>query len=132
MATFAERLRELRKERKMTQTELANALGVAMNTESIWERGERQPDDKLFISTAEYFGVPITYLAGVSDKRKWPELSDQEAAEVAAEEQKEIDAHLMELLQDLSPEMEHMVRAMVAEAYRFDRSRGKLKSQQVG
>ena len=46
MATFAERLRELRKERKMTQTELANALGVAMNTESIWERGERQPDNK--------------------------------------------------------------------------------------
>lgn len=132
MATFAERLRELRKERKMTQTELANALGVAMNTESIWERGERQPDDKLFISIAEYFGVPITYLAGVSDKREWPELSDQEAAEVAAEEQKEIDVHLMELLQDLSPEMEHMVRAMVAEAYRFDRSRGKLKSQQVG
>ena len=48
MSAFAERLKELRKERNLTQTDLAKELGVAMNTVSIWERGERQPNDDVF------------------------------------------------------------------------------------
>lgn len=130
MATFPERLRELREERDLSQTELAQELGVAMNTVSIWERGERQPRDDLFFKIAEFFDVPFTYLAGVSDRRDWPVLSDEEAAEVAEAEQKEIEFHMMKLYQDLSDEMQHMIRAMVAEAYREEKRRGKLASQQ--
>ena len=37
MATFGERLKELREELKMTQPELAKALGVGKNTIFVWE-----------------------------------------------------------------------------------------------
>ena len=38
MATFGERLRELREERGFTQPELAEALGVTTNTIFVWEK----------------------------------------------------------------------------------------------
>ena len=132
MSAFPERLKELRKEQNLTQTDLAKELGVAMNTVSIWERGERQPNDDVFFKIAEFFDVPFTYLAGVTDNRDWPVLSDEEAGEIAETEQIEIDAHMMTMYQALSPEMAHMVRAMVVEAYRIDKERGKLESQQDG
>ena len=44
MATFAERLRELRKKNNVTQSQLAEKLGVASVTVSIWERGVRRPE----------------------------------------------------------------------------------------
>lgn len=132
MSAFPERLKELRKEQNLTQTDLAKELGVAMNTVSIWERGERQPNDDVFFKIAEFFDVPFTYLAGVTDNRDWPVLSDEEAGEIAETEQIEIDAHMMKMYQALSPEMAHMVRAMVVEAYRIDKERGKLESQQDG
>ena len=65
MGSFSERLKELRKERHLTQTDLAQALGVAMNTVSIWERGERQPNDSVFFKIAEFFDVP--FIAFFSD-----------------------------------------------------------------
>lgn len=132
MSAFPERLKELRKEQNLTQTDLAKELGVAMNTVSIWERGERQPNDDVFFKIAEFFDVPFTYLAGVTDNRDWPVLSDEEAGEIAETEQIEIDAHMMKMYQALSPEMAHMVRPMVVEAYRIDKERGKLESQQDG
>ena len=44
MATFAEQLAAARKAAGMTQEELSDAVHVARNTISNWERGQRQPD----------------------------------------------------------------------------------------
>lgn len=38
MATFGERLRELREEQGLAQPELAKALGVGTNTIFVWEK----------------------------------------------------------------------------------------------
>lgn len=45
MASIADRLKELRNEAGITQSALAEELGIAMNTLSKWERGESQPND---------------------------------------------------------------------------------------
>ncbi len=55
MASFADRLKELRNEAGITQSALAEKLGIAMNTLSKWERGESHPNDESFISLCEYF-----------------------------------------------------------------------------
>lgn len=62
--TFAERLKELRKRKGLTQTQLADALGVHLQTVSKWERGVTEPDISLIGETAAALGATVEELAG--------------------------------------------------------------------
>ena len=64
---FAERLKELRQEKDISQETLAKELGVGNGTISLWENGKREPKLSNLILIAEYFGVSIDYLAGLED-----------------------------------------------------------------
>lgn len=75
MATFPERLRSLREEKNLTQAQLAERLGIAMNTVSIWERGERLPKDEHLYRLSQIIKVPMTYILGSSDDRRWDRLA---------------------------------------------------------
>ena len=61
------RLKELRKEKKDTQAELANLMGVNVKTISRWEKGEFEIKPAQAKMLADYFGVSETYLLGYSD-----------------------------------------------------------------
>jgi transcriptional regulator with XRE-family HTH domain len=64
------RIRELRKERRMSQTELAEKAGVALMTISRLERGEHDPHTRTLWQIARGLGVPLLELmssAGYSD-----------------------------------------------------------------
>ena len=52
MPTFADRLKEIRKERNLHQKDIAEELGTAENTVSRWERGENRPDDQIIMYLA--------------------------------------------------------------------------------
>ncbi len=61
---IGESIRKLRKERELTQENLANFLGVSYQSISKWERGESYPDVTLIPSIASFFGVTIDELFG--------------------------------------------------------------------
>lgn len=63
------RLKELRKERKISQLQLAFDLNMNQNTISRYENLERQADYDTLIRFADYFGVSIDYLLGRTDNR---------------------------------------------------------------
>lgn len=63
-----ERLSELRKDRGVTQQQLAEAVSVSSNTISAYERGINEPDDKMKIRLARFFNVSIDYLLGLTDE----------------------------------------------------------------
>lgn len=63
-----ERLSELRKDRRVTQQQLAAALSVSSNTISAYERGINEPNDKMKIRLAKYFNVSVDYLLGLTDE----------------------------------------------------------------
>ncbi len=63
------RLKELRKERGITQLKLAMDLGLNQNTVSRYETGEREADYKTLISLADYFDVSVDYLLERTDKK---------------------------------------------------------------
>ena len=48
-------LKELRKERGVTQEQLAQILGVSNRSVSRWENGNNLPDLDLLIQISEYF-----------------------------------------------------------------------------
>ena len=62
------RLKELRKEKGITQLQLALALNMSQNTISRYETGERQAGYDELIRIADYFNVSIDYLLGRTDK----------------------------------------------------------------
>ena len=64
---FCERLRELRKERKLGQIALADALDVGKSVVSLWELGKCEPTLSKLVAMAKFFDVSIDYLAGLED-----------------------------------------------------------------
>lgn len=62
MKTLNERIKILRKQKELTQSQLANELGVTDKAVSKWEVGEANPDITLLPKIAELFGVTIDYL----------------------------------------------------------------------
>ena len=63
------RLKQLRKERKISQLQLAFDLNMNQNTISRYENLERQADYETLIRFADYFGVSIDYLLGRTENR---------------------------------------------------------------
>lgn len=63
-----ERLIKLRKNAKCTQAQMAEKLGVARSTYVTYELGTRQPDHKMLVEIADYFGVSVDYLLGRTDE----------------------------------------------------------------
>lgn len=55
-------LRELRKEKNVTQEQLAEKLGVSSRTVSRWETGSNLPDLDLLMTLADYHGVELREL----------------------------------------------------------------------
>ena len=55
--TIGERLYNLRKEKNISQEELANALDVSRQTVSKWETGESMPDFNKIKPICDYFGI---------------------------------------------------------------------------
>lgn len=59
------RLADLRKQKKLTQQELADAMGVSFQTISKWETAASMPDITLLPPLAEYFRVSTDQLLGL-------------------------------------------------------------------
>lgn len=101
------KIRQLRKERKLTQTDLATRIGIQQSDLSRMEKGEyRVSLDTLFKILAE-FDVSIgEFFDGMSREQPRPREMD-----------------LVRDIQDLSPEARREVEAFVA----FKRARGDAK-----
>lgn len=64
---FPERLKQLRKEKGMTQIELAQSLGVSSGTVAMWETGKRKPQFETLNKLCDLFDRSLSYLVGSSD-----------------------------------------------------------------
>jgi transcriptional regulator with XRE-family HTH domain len=70
---LGQRIREIRKERRMSQTELAQKAGVALMTISRLERGEHDPHMRTLSRITRSLGVPLIELirsAGYSESEE--------------------------------------------------------------
>ncbi len=76
MASFGDRLRELRLERNLTQEELAANFGLHKTRISQYELNKRQADDEMKKKIAQFFNVSLDWLMGLTDIRNYVENSD--------------------------------------------------------
>lgn len=62
------RIRELRKEKGISQKELADAIGISFQSISFFERGEKNPSIENWIKLANFFDVSVPELQGYENK----------------------------------------------------------------
>lgn len=65
-----------RKDKRVTQEELAQKMGVTKSSISKWETGQTYPDIFLLPKPATYFNVSIDELLGYSPQLTKTEISD--------------------------------------------------------
>ena len=70
MPTFAERIKELRLEKNLTQTQLGEIIGVKHFSIYSYEKGRACPEMKSLVALADYFDVSMDYLAGRTDRKE--------------------------------------------------------------
>ena len=64
------RIRDLREDADMTQTQIASILHCSQRVYSNYERGELDIPTDLLIKLADYHDVSVDYLLGRTDKRE--------------------------------------------------------------
>ena len=130
MATTAERIKQLRKKKGLSQSELAELIGVKNNTVSTWERGTRKPDFEALNLLSDYFEVSFEYILGSSDKEEARVKPTQE----------ELDSLALSALADelydnvkkycrLSTKSQKMIDALINATYQMEKQDGELKGE---
>lgn len=70
MATFAQRMKQLRKEKNLKQQQLADQFSVKLRTYQGYEYGESYPEVAKLVAIANFFDVSLDYLMGRSEVRE--------------------------------------------------------------
>lgn len=67
--SFGKRFQELRKEKKMTQEEVAERLNISSQAVSKWENDISYPDISLLVEIANMFGTSVDTLLGKDEDK---------------------------------------------------------------
>lgn len=70
------RIKELRKQHRISQKELASVIQVSQQTIGGWETGRTEPGIEFIQKLANYFDVTTDYLLGKNQTPKWANDKD--------------------------------------------------------
>ena len=65
-----ERLRDLREDSDMKQSDIAQLLGTTQQTYSLWELGVREIPFHHAITLAKFYKVSLDYIAGLTNRKR--------------------------------------------------------------
>ncbi len=106
---FTERLKELRTEKRLTQRELANFLGLSANCVCEWEKGRSEPSIESLKALATCLECTTDYLLGFSDDFGNVVIEDNVLGERVTTEEKT----LLRALRTLPVDLQKRARAYV-------------------
>ena len=67
---FYQRLKDLREDRDLNQSDIANLLNTTRQQYALYENGIRELPMHHFIKLAKFYNVSIDYMAGIEQKTK--------------------------------------------------------------
>lgn len=65
---FKDKLHKLRKQKGITQSDLAQKFNLTASTISMYEQGKRRPRQEVLIQMADFFGVSVDSLLDMPEK----------------------------------------------------------------
>ena len=69
MVNLGVKLKSLRLEKKLTQKQIADMIGLAISAVSSYESGSRYPSYDVLVKLSRIFHVSTDYLLGMTEKR---------------------------------------------------------------
>lgn len=93
---FQIRLKLLRENANLSQSNLAKHLGTSQGAVGNWESGIRQPNLDMLAKLSDFFGVSVDFLLGRDD--------EQTKKEIAALSDDDLNFEIIKLLSDFTPE----------------------------
>ena len=105
MNYFGVRLKYLRMQDNLTQSELGNALEIAKSTISMYESGKREPDFETIEKFADYFNVDMATF--------FPSGEIEKTADPKVDGLSPLEARLMELVSRLTDDQKKMLLAQI-------------------
>ncbi|WP_436664200.1 helix-turn-helix domain-containing protein [Alicyclobacillus acidoterrestris] len=90
MASFAERLRQLRLKNSLTQKQVADKLGITESAYGFYEQGKRDPSQSSLVILSDLFGVSTDWL-----------LTGKEPSTAASSDEQEFTEWIKENMDDL-------------------------------
>lgn len=67
---FKNVIKQLRKEKRLKQSDLAEILNVDRTAVGKWEQGKNKPNADMLVIIADFFNVSTDYLLGMPDSKK--------------------------------------------------------------
>ena len=64
---IAQRIKEIRLENKLNQSDFGKIISVSQDTISLWEKGKSLPNTEFIIEICKKFNVSADYLLGLED-----------------------------------------------------------------
>ncbi|MDE6356935.1 MAG: helix-turn-helix domain-containing protein [Clostridia bacterium] len=107
-------IKELRKERNLTQLELAVRFGIDQTTVSKWELNKALPDTLMLIQLAEFFDVSVDYLLARSTYY-FPD-------EIYSEEEKRLIDNYRDLNDDGKKLVDSMIKTLLTPSGRSEQN----------
>lgn len=119
MLQFKDKIKKLRKEKDMTQEQLAEYMGVSPQAVSRWETGATCPDIFALPSLAELFDITVDELLGVDEKEKQKEIRNIISIAEKKLNQSIIDEPIVELREALNkyPNNEQLLCSLMYALY---------------
>lgn len=115
------RLRNLRKQTKLTQQAVADRLNIHRTTYNKYEAGTVAPDQQGLVRLSEIFGVSVGYLLGCETETPIPMVADHEERETILTLQEKI---LVQMFRQLSMEEQ---KKLVSDAQKVFNQRREMR-----
>lgn len=69
MNTYVKRIRDLREDADLTQSQISEYLGTSQTMYARYERGANEIPVRHIIKLCEYYGVSADYILGITDEK---------------------------------------------------------------
>ncbi|MFZ7807720.1 MULTISPECIES: helix-turn-helix domain-containing protein [Bacillus cereus group] len=102
---FGQRLKDLRREKKLTQQDIADVLGIEKSNISRFESGKQSLSSENIIKTAKYFNVSVDYILGISDYKTINKKKEEQIPKDVVK--------LMKKINTLSPEKRQLIESLI-------------------
>ncbi|EEM44693.1 XRE family transcriptional regulator [Bacillus thuringiensis] len=105
MNMFGQRLKDLRREKKLTQQDIADVLGIEKSNISRFESGKQSLSSENIIKTAKYFDVSVDYILGISDYKTINKKKEEQIPKDVVK--------LIKKINTLSPEKRQLIESLI-------------------